>query len=127
MKNPDSERGSGSVLMLGVVAVAVLLFGAAATLASAQQASARARTAADLAALAAAGAVARAESTAACAAASQVAAANGAALVRCSDLGAGDFEVVVTVRPRSRVLGPATARSRAGPEGAGSHAPARAP
>lgn len=111
----DSERGSGSVLMLGVVAVALLMFGSCALLASAQQASGRARTAADLAALAAASAQARPDGGQACVAAGAVAAANGARLLACTDLGDGAIEVRVSVPARLRLLGPATARSRAGP------------
>lgn len=112
----DRERGSGTVLIAGIVGAAVLLFGAGAALASAQLASGRARTAADLAALAAAGSTVRLEPVAGCAAAATVARANGARTTRCTDLGGGDFEVIVAVRPGLGRLGEATARARAGPD-----------
>lgn len=113
MNPAERERGSGTVLVLGALAVAMLLFGSVLVLAGAQQASARARTAADLASLAAAGAAARGE--AACAAAGHVASANGGRMTACTDLGAGDFEIVAAVRPKLAQLGDAVARARAGP------------
>ncbi|MBD2759862.1 hypothetical protein IEE94_10105 [Yimella sp. cx-573] len=112
--NPvDRERGSGTVLVLGALSVAMLLFGSVVVLAGAQQASARARTAADLASLAAAGAAVRGD--VACTAAGHIASANGARLIACTDLGAGDFEIVAAVRPKLARLGDAVARARAGP------------
>ncbi|WP_460468892.1 Rv3654c family TadE-like protein [Calidifontibacter terrae] len=113
-----TQRGSATVLMTGVVAVALILFAALITIAAAQLASARARAAADFAALAAAGADLRPDGGAPCAAAADLAGRNGARLVRCTALGGSRFEVVVAVRPRlvSGVgLGDAVARSRAGP------------
>lgn len=116
----DRECGSGTVLVLAVVGVALVFFSAVAVLASAQLASVRARSAADLAALAAAGTVARAEPSAGCEAAAAVALANGGRLVACRSLPGGDFEVTVKVDPADSPLGAATARARAGPSRAGS-------
>ena len=106
------ERGSASVLVV-VAATVALVFGVAATLlATALGSAARARTAADLAALAAADVQAAAGD--ACAAAERVARANAAGLVTC-DPGGAAVTVVVEV---PSVLGRAVrARARAEPGG----------
>src|SRR5450759_5375169 len=80
---PD-DRGSTTVVMLGVIGAVFLLTISGLVLASAVLASHRARAAADLAALAAAGVLMRSEPTgAACAAGAQVAMANHARLRQC--------------------------------------------
>ncbi|KNX36122.1 Rv3654c family TadE-like protein [Luteipulveratus halotolerans] len=117
-----SDRGSGSLLMIGVCGVLLVLLTGAMVLVSAVHASARARAAADLAALAAADLVLNpTPGEAPCTRASRLAAANGGELVACST---GQDDVVVTVRVESSasVIGAATARSRAGlsPESASS-------
>lgn len=105
--------GLAAVLVLTVVLVALLGIGAAAA------ASATARTAADLAALAAAGEVAMGSGgTRACAVAAEVGALNGARVDSCQ-VGSGALgapEVVVVAKVPVSVLGGAEAgaRSRAG-------------
>lgn len=111
----SGERGSGTVLVLGVMALLLLLGLTAAALGGVGAARHRAASAADLAALAAAGR-ASAGSPDACRAARQVAAAAGAELARCG-LDAGVADVVAVVRPPGWLggLGRAAARARAGP------------
>ncbi|MGV8965998.1 MAG: pilus assembly protein TadG-related protein [Cellulomonas sp.] len=131
------DRGSGTVVAVGLVAVVLLLIGMISLLGRAQSARGAAQTAADLGALAAAqhlagasgrfgGAggsgpvVGRAEPGAgygsaafeACGIAREVAAANGAVLSRCVLLGGGVVRVTAT-RPGG--LGAAIATARAGP------------
>jgi secretion/DNA translocation related TadE-like protein len=89
------ERGSASVLMIGIMAVVVLLSGAALLIAGYLVAHHRARAAADLAALS--GATAYAAGTDACRQAGRTARANGARLTRC-DLAGDPVDFVVTVR-----------------------------
>jgi secretion/DNA translocation related TadE-like protein len=89
------ERGSASVLMIGIMAVVVLLSGAALLIAGYLVAHHRARAAADLAALS--GATAYAAGTDACTEARRTAAANGARITRC-DLAGDPVDFVVTVR-----------------------------
>ncbi|GEA86468.1 Rv3654c family TadE-like protein [Cellulomonas cellasea] len=109
---PD-ESGSGTVLVLGVVAVAGALLAVVALLVGAQGARGRAQAGADLAALAAAqhlldhGGAAEA-----CEIAQAVARRNDVRLVSCSDTGSG---VVAVSTVRASAAGPATARARAGP------------
>lgn len=109
------DRGSATVLMAGVVAVALVLFVGGSAVAAAQLASARARSAADFAALAAAGADVRPGTGEPCSVAAELARRNGGRLQRCTALGASRYEVVVTVRSAVRGMGPAVARARAGP------------
>ncbi len=109
---PGGDDGSGTVLLLAVVAVALVVAGLLGLLASAQLARGRAQTAADLAALAGAGAVLRGETSDPCGVASQVVRRNGARPAGCTDEGRG----VVTVRAVvSSGAGEASARARAGP------------
>ncbi|GAA5167131.1 Rv3654c family TadE-like protein [Ornithinimicrobium tianjinense] len=80
-----AERGSGTVLAVGLVGVLLTLLVAGLLIADVAIAGQRARTAADLAALAAAGrALEGASEGEVCAAASAVAARNGAPLTSCS-------------------------------------------
>jgi len=131
------ERGSGTVLTLGLVAAALVLIAGVALLAGAQAARGAAQAAADLGALAAAEQLAalvrpggpqgwvqrevqrevagQAGADAACAIAREVVAANGAGLTGCALLGGGVVRVTA-VRPGA--VGAARATARAGPESA---------
>lgn len=101
--------------MLGVIGAVFLLTISGLVLASAVLASHRARAAADLAALAAAGVLMRGGATStACAAAAQVAAVNHARMQLCIT-SATDVRLTVVVPAGVRGVGVATARSRAGP------------
>lgn len=107
-----ADRGAGTVLVVGVVAVLLTLTVAAGQLARATHARAVAQTAADLAALAAASAAL--DPTVGvdpCAVARRVAAAHEVALVSCAASAAGTVDVT-TARAG------ASARARAGPVGA---------
>jgi len=116
------DRGSGTVLTLGLVAVVLVLFTAIALLGRAQSARGAAQAAADLGALAAAqqlldgpGAGSGPASGAggeACAIAREVAAANAAHLTGCVLLPEG---VVRVTTERRGGLGNARASARAGP------------
>ncbi|WP_127128156.1 Rv3654c family TadE-like protein [Georgenia sp. SYP-B2076] len=113
-----SDRGAGTVLVLGLVAVLITLTIAVAGLAQAVHARATAQTAADLAALAAATALHRVGGPASdpCTLAGQVVTANDAEPAGCTVTGA-----VVEVGARVRILGRvdgvlvARATARAGP------------
>ena len=121
----SDERGSATVVMVGVIASVFLLTISGLLLASAVLASHRARTAADLAALSAAGVLMRGEPvSAACESAVQVAAMNHGWLVQCM---AKRTEVLLTVEVAAGVkgVGVATARSRAGPDPGRGFAPLR--
>ena len=111
---PD-ERGSVTVVMLAVIATVLVLTVSGLLLASAVLASHRARSAADLAALAAAGMLMRGEpATAACESAARVAAANHGRVQRCIVSGQ-EVRLTVAVAAGVESLGVAEARSRAGP------------
>lgn len=113
-RNLDGERGSGTVLALGVIAALALLTAGALLVLTAMQARAVAQNAADLGALAAARAL-QGSTAVPCAAAAGVVAANGAALGSCQVQGE---EVVVQARAVARGIGAglvATAAARAGP------------
>jgi len=101
--------------MMGVIATTLILTVSGLLLASAVLASHRARAAADLAALAAAGVLMRADSdSAACEVAARVAAVNGARLQLCLASGT-EVRLRVTVPAALMGMGSAAARSRAGP------------
>lgn len=103
------------MIMLGVIAAVLTMTVSGLLLASAVLASHRARAAADLAALAAAGLLIRGEAAgAACESAAQVAAANHGRLQQCLASGT-EVRLVVVVTAGVTGLGVATARSRAGP------------
>lgn len=109
------QRGSATVVMLGVIAVVLTLTVSGLLLASAVLASHRARAAVDLAALAAAGVLIRGESAAvACDCAARVASANYGSVQYCLASGT-EVQLTVTVTSGIEGLGVATARSRAGP------------
>ena len=109
------DRGSVAVVTLGVISVVLLLTISGLVLASAVLSSHRARAAADLAALAAAGALTRGESAGtACELAAAVAAANHGRVQQCVASGM-EVRLSVAVPAAVRGLGNATARARAGP------------
>lgn len=116
------EAGSGTVLVIGLVAVVIVLAGGLALVATAYLARSRAQTGADLAALAAAGALAAPrdvrvapEAQAAadpCGRAREAATRNAVVLTGCSVRPDG----VVAVRVRAEhPVGTAEARAEAGP------------
>ncbi len=110
------DRGSATILV--VAALTALLASAigAMTLVGAVRASHQAHSAADLAALAGAMVLAQGESgPCACARAAVVAGQNRAGLVECHPSVDAVLEVVVTTPSGAPGLGPAVARSRAGP------------
>jgi secretion/DNA translocation related TadE-like protein len=109
------ERGSATVVMLAVIAAVLTLTVSGLMLSSAVLASHRARSAADLAALAAAGALLAGEPPyTACQSAARVAAVNDAQVQGCVAFG-DEVQVSVAVQAGVQGLGVATARSRAGP------------
>ncbi len=110
------ERGAGTVLCLGLVALLATLLLAVAALGAAVLARHRAAAAADLAALAAADRTSGRSPGAPCPAAASVAGRNGASLTSC--VVAADGSVTVRVAcglpPPWRRLGTAIAVARAG-------------
>jgi secretion/DNA translocation related TadE-like protein len=115
----SDQGGSATVVMLAVIAAVLTLTVSGLLLCGAVLASHRARAAADLAALAAAGALLQGEPPhSACQSAARVAAANHGRLQRCVAVGQ-DARISVAVATGLRGLGPATARSRAGPNPSG--------
>ena len=113
----DGERGSGTVLVLGLCAVVMVMLGVVALLGQAVHARHRAAVSADLAALAAADVVLGRASGEPCARAAQVARAHAAALTSCAVAADRTVTVSVAVAPRGAAasLGDATATARAGP------------
>ena len=115
------ERGSGTVLMLSVVCVAVLALVVVLMFTAVAQAAAKAGTAADLAALAAADAARRLLPGDPCGVAASTATANAATLTGCSRQGTGGEIVTVAVHVAVSPVGwlpPVTrakAVARAGP------------
>jgi secretion/DNA translocation related TadE-like protein len=108
-----NERGGMTVVMLAVVVIGLALTAGAARLGSALVARARADTAADAAALAAADMLALGRgSGAAVAAAAETAGENGARLVRCECAGR-DAEVLVEVSSHGLMAPAARGRARA--------------
>lgn len=111
------ERGAGTVLVVGAIALLLVLTYAASVLVAAAVASTKAASAADLAGLSAA-ARAQGGSVDGCAVAREVVAANGADLVSCLAVGDGSFEVSTVVAMAVTFPGAptrASGRSRAGP------------
>lgn len=103
------------MVMLAVIAVVLMVTVSGLMLASAALASHRARAAADLGALAAAGVLVRGEaSAAACQCAARLTSANHGELRSCTTLGS-EVRLSVAVRASVKGLGVAIARSRAGP------------
>lgn len=110
------DRGSGTILMIGVLAVIVSVMAGGLAVVSAVHASLQARTAADLSALAAQSVQLRGDGPT-CAAAVRVASANGADVTSCVPTGVTvTISVTVSTGATRRLgLGPARARSKAGP------------
>ena len=110
------ERGSGTVLVLGIIAVLLAMAVCAGGLIQAQAAAGKARSTADLAALGGATALSSVVAPSEpCETAGRVARANGAEVTVCTVVGA---DVVVEVSVRTRVLGvvrEAVSAARAGP------------
>lgn len=105
MRPPGGQRGSGTVLVAGVLCVVLALTSGVALLAGFVMASHAARGTADLAALSAAAQVARGKD--ACAAARAVAIDNGATLTSCRVRGDSlNFAVSVGVRRQYRTWWP---------------------
>lgn len=114
----DPERGAGTVLVLGVVAVILVLAAGIAALGAAQNARGAAQAAADLGALA--GATALRDGFDPCGTAGDAVVRNGARLASCEVLGGGVVRVVATrvaagPGELGGVLGEARASARAGP------------
>lgn len=114
------ERGSGTVLLAGVIAVILLVMAGGLVVVSAVHASMRARIAADQGALAGATALLSGGGDT-CGNAERMVSANGARLVTC--VISSDTVTINVVVSSSIVtkwgLGAAHARSRAGPQAAG--------
>ena len=110
------ERGSGTVIVLGIIAVLLAMAVCAGGLIQAQAAAGKARSAADLAALGGATALSSVVAPGEpCETAGRVARANGAEATECTVVGE---DVVVEVSVRTRVLGvvrEAVSAARAGP------------
>ena len=110
------ERGSGTVLVLGIIAVLLAMAVCAGGLIQAQAAAGKARSAADLAALGGATALSSVVAPSEpCETAGRVARANGAEVTVCTVVGE---DVVVEGSVRTRVLGvvrEAVSAARAGP------------
>ena len=122
-----AERGSVTPIVAASCIVVIVLGGAASLAVSAAVAASRARSAADLSAVAGAGVLVSAlddGSPDACGAAAVVAERNGAELTACEIDRAVNLTVEVSVDPKAVVawpagLGRAVARARAGPQPAG--------
>ena len=111
----SDARGSATVVMVGVIASVFMLTISGLLLASAVLASHRARTAADLAALAGSAVLMRGGAAgAACESAARIAAMNHGRMEKCI---ASGTEVLLSVAVLASVngVGTASARSRAGP------------
>lgn len=108
------ERGSGTILALGLAVVVVLATAMVLLLAQSAVLASRAASAADLAALAAADAHRGLTSGDPCTVAAEVAARHAAELISC--LPGPDLSVEVRTEMNQRTLaGPATGHARAGP------------
>lgn len=115
LRGQDREAGSGTVLLVGVVAALVLLAALVGVLGGSAAARGAAQGAADLAALAAAGADMSGTGEP-CSLAGEVARRNGGTLTRCAPEGDGIYVVTATApAPAGRT---AEARARAGPASA---------
>lgn len=109
------DRGSGTVLLLALVAVLLVVAALLGLLAAAQLARGRAQTAADLGALAGATQLLAGGTVDPCAVAGQAVRRNGGTLAACTDDGQGVLTVGVVVRSAT---GTASAWARAGPASA---------
>lgn len=112
------DSGSGTVIVLGTVLGAIVLFLGVLLLVQATVGAARAAAAADLAALAGADTIRGLRSGDPCDVAAEVAARNAAELSACvPDPGARTVVVWVQASAASLLPWPATAQARAGPPG----------
>lgn len=109
------ERGAGTVLALGLGLLLIVAASGIALLGQAFATAARAASAADLAALAAADAERGLRPGPACAVAERVASLNGAAVGSCTVEVPGSTVRVVVHIDAGAPWGPATGRARAGP------------
>ena len=111
------DQGSGTVLLLALVAVALVVAAVLGLLASAQLARGRAQSAADLGALAGAAGLLAGHPGDPCATVAEVVRRNGGRLSSCTDEGAGVLTVRVVVRsrpvPRRRRRGSDVGRAQA--------------
>ncbi|MBW4094979.1 MAG: flp pilus-assembly TadE/G-like family protein [Acidobacteria bacterium] len=113
---PQREAGAGTVLLVGLVSVALALILVVLLLVQAATGAQRAATAADLAALAAADAARGLVQGQPCQLAGEVAARHEATVTRCAITGASQDVAEVDVSlPLPGLLGAATGRARAGP------------
>lgn len=114
-----SDRGSGTVLALGIIGVLLILFAVIAGVIAVVSAQHRAYAAADLSALAAADSARGMSSGEPCAVAAEIARANRAVLVGCAQpegrSGTVDIRVQTRINGPYAFLGPAEGTSRAGP------------
>lgn len=110
----DADRGSATILVLGVVGVAMALLLGLGAVAGAQSSRGAAQSAADLAALAGA-AAALAGSESACERVREVAERNAARLEGCEQLAGSVVDVRVSRSAGPGVPGRAQASARAGP------------
>lgn len=119
----DRENGSGTILILGVIAAVLLLAVGIAALGAAQNARGAAQAAADLGALA--GATALRDGFDPCGTAGMAVAHNGSELASCDVVGGGVVRVVATrvANGPGGMLGEARASARAGPRADGSTEP----
>ncbi|MFJ5861075.1 Rv3654c family TadE-like protein [Pseudarthrobacter sp. NPDC092439] len=108
------ERGSGTVLAVGLALTVLLVMAVVLLFAQAAALAGRAASAADLAALAAADALRGLTEGEPCTVALEVAARHGATLVSCVE-GAGHTVEVRTELVERTVAGPARGHARAGP------------
>lgn len=112
----DRERGTGTVLILGIVGAVLVLAVGIAALGAAQNARGAAQAAADLGALA--GATALRDGFDPCGTATAAVVRNGGEVASCEVLGGGVVRVAATRAPAvafGGALGPARASARAGP------------
>lgn len=108
------ERGSATVLAVGVIAVLILVLGGALTVARVVRAAGQAAAAADMAALAGARVLQTNSSSEACSEAARSVSGNGAVLVSCVTQGQS-LAVQVSVATGVPGAGLAVGRARAGP------------
>lgn len=116
------ERGSATVLAVGVIAVLILLLGGALTVARVVRASGQAAAAADMAALAGARVLQASSAVSACAEARRSVTDNGAVLVSCTAQGQ-NLLVQVSVATGVPGAGKALAKARAGPTASATNGP----
>lgn len=113
-EEPDSERGSGTVLAAGLGMVVILAMSMLLLLAQSAVMASKAAAAADLAALAAADALRGVTAGEPCMLAAEVAGRHGARLLSCAEEGGQSVEVH-TQLTAGTILGSAAGRARAGP------------